>query len=176
MKKFFTLTVLAVVILTSCKKDASLSQSEAAVSPLLLKADDATNSSAATPVTIFRWDFTGNTLFNDCTGQNMVCTQGTAQLQQRFGGVQGGLTFNTKDIIWQSADGTIYRGTGSPLVFSIPHQTDQYGIQNYTINYQGILTTAGGGNNLVIHELIHITVNNNQVTTAFLDNLSVGCQ
>jgi hypothetical protein len=167
MKNFFICTILTVVIFSACKKEASTS------SQSILNASNVSASSSATP---FRWDFTGHEILNDCTGENMVCTQGTAQLQQRFGGSQGGLTFNTKDIIWQSSNGTIYRGTGSPLVYSIPHQTVQHGIQDYTINYQLILTTPGGGNNVAEHLLIHITVNNNEITTAFIDNESIGCQ
>ncbi|SRR6266496_5054065 len=169
MKKIFIFTTVAVIIFSACKKEASTA------SQSILNATNSSDISAATP---YRWDFTGYHSFNDCTGQDMVCLQGTASDVTHLGGVQANHNFHTDNTLWQAADGTgpIYHGTGSPLVYSIPHQTVQYGIQDYTINYQDVLTTAGGGNNLVLHLLIHVTVNANEITTVSLDNFEVGCQ
>src|SRR5438552_17530052 len=97
MKKFFILTALAVVIFSSCKKEAMPS------SQLSLNAGNVSASSTSTP---FKFDFTGAQFPNSCTGQDMVALQGTGHVNQQFGGTQYHLEFNIDNVVCQAIDGT----------------------------------------------------------------------
>ena len=67
--------------------------------------------------------------------------------------------------------GDKYQGTGvTQFEFNAKRGVEETFINNFRIIGQG------SGNNLLVHETFHITINANGSVTAFLDNFSIDCR
>jgi len=88
------------------------------------------------------------------------------------GGIHAGYHFQPQGIsgVGQTT-GDKYQGTGvTQAEFNAKVGVEETFINNFRIIGQG------NGNNFLVHETFHITINANGSVTAFLDNFSVDCR
>ncbi|CAN5540742.1 hypothetical protein BH10BAC3_BH10BAC3_14460 [soil metagenome] len=161
MKKFFFVTAMAFIALTSCQKDVS----NIASKPL-------PSIKAADPSFFhIKQDLTGFTIFNDCINEDMVIISGVLNLTTHQDGFIAAI--NIHNLVLQASNGTLYHGA-YVQTFDVTTQLPDPG--SFTNTFKLILTTPGGGNNFVYHGVFHITQNGLGEFAIVIDKFTIGCQ
>ncbi len=175
MKKVFIITAFAFVTLASCRKELSYDAFEHATDASKQFSSIVNNSrstSAADPTRQhLKIDLTGLTFRNDCTGEQMLIKSGIVNVNLHQDGQVASI--NIHNFVLESSNGTVYRGI---FVINYTATGNSNGVNTLHNTYKAIFTTPGGGNNSVLIGVFHITINANEVTTAFIDNFRAGCK
>jgi hypothetical protein len=166
MKKFFFYPVFAVLTLASCKKDlsADLTGQEPSVEPTVM--------SASNRDVIVRIDVTGQQVSvpNPCTGGPLTFLSGNLQLNIAPDG-QSIRSTTISQMVVQDDAGNIYHGVYVETFEFIV--SDVQGTLSNT--FKLILSPQGGGTNVALHGVLHITVNANGIFTAIVDPFILDC-
>lgn len=113
---------------------------------------------------------------NPCTGVNVTAT-GTMHINTHTTINGNKLSFlmhiNLQDLKGVTEDGTEYTGN---YVDNEKYNLDFAGQYEKTIKVQAILTTAGGGNNLIITQDLHFKITADGVVKSDVSNSQVVCQ
>jgi len=166
MKKFFTCAVFALFTLASCKKDLStdLTADQPSVEPTAI--------SGSNRDVIVRIDVTGQQVSvpNPCTGGPLTFLSGKLQLNIAPDG-QTIRSTTISQMVVQDDAGNIYHGVYVETFEFIVSE-----LQGTLSNtFKLILNPQGGGTNVTLHGVLHVTVNANGVFTAIVDPFILEC-
>lgn len=176
MKKLFTCAGLALLTLTSFKKDVSANitrHQRSLVSNAALAANqDVTTFEYNTSDgdQIVRIDLAGQQFISDCTGETLTVLSGILQFNIAPDGYSIRSTVNSH-LVMQDAAGTIYHG----VYVATFEQKGSISQGTFSNTYKFILNPQGGGTNLALHGILIITVNANGVFTAVVDKFMLDC-
>ena len=166
MKKFFTCAAFALFTLASCKKDLStdLTANQPSVEP--------TAMSGSNRDVLVRLDVTGQQVSvpNPCTGSPLTFLSGKLQLNIAPDG-QSIRSTTISQMVVQDDAGNIYHGVYVETFEFIVSE-----LQGTLSNtFKLILNPQGGGTNVTLHGVLHVTVNANGVFTAIVDPFILEC-
>ena len=170
MKRYVIYVVLSLLTLTSCKKNISTEQQSAIETDALY----ASGSNAAELTTnkeqVVRVDITGGQFQNPCTGGTLTVLRGILQFNIAPDGVTIRSTVNSR-LVMQDAAGTIYHGVFVET-FGLNGSISK-GTVHDTLRF--VLNPEGGGTNLHLHSMFHITINANGVFTVDISQFTLSC-
>ena len=166
MKKFFMCAIFALLTLASCKKDLSTDPTgqQPSVEP--------TAMSESNRDVIVRTDVTGQvvTVPNPCTGGPLTFLSGKLQLNIAPDG-QSIRSTTISQMVVQDDSGNIYHGVYVET-FELTGSILQGTLSN---TFKLILNPQGGGTNVTLHGVLHITINANGIFTVVVDPFILDC-